>query len=127
MGSTVHYFLMISDSMEKHGEHHNSLVFITSNSMEKHEKQGTAFLMISNSMGKHGEHENPFFHELKQDNKKSMRSMEIHVQLSLHDKPALDQVHGFWTLLSLIQFVTGNIFLNISLRPSPHLPKNIPV
>ena len=66
MGSMVHYFLMISDSMGKHGEHGNSLfssLQIAWKSM--HGKQGTAFLMISNSMGKHGEHGNPFFHELK--------------------------------------------------------------
>ena len=43
--------------------------------MEKHGEQGTAFPMISNSMGKLREHGNPFFHELKQDNKKSMRSV----------------------------------------------------
>ena len=43
MGSMVQHSLMISDSMEKHGEH------------------GTAFLMISDSMGKHGKHGNSSF------------------------------------------------------------------
>ena len=38
---------------------------MTSNRMEKHEKQDTAFLMISNSIGKHEEHGDPFFHELR--------------------------------------------------------------
>ena len=43
MGSMEQHFVMISDSMEKHGEH------------------GTAFRMISDSMGKHGKHGNSSF------------------------------------------------------------------
>ena len=51
MGSMEQHFLMISDSMEKHGEH------------------GTAFLMISDSMGKHGEHGTAFSHDFRQHGK----------------------------------------------------------
>ena len=52
MGSMVQYSLMISDSMEKHGEH------------------GTAFLVISDSIEKHGEHGTAFSHDFR-----SMESM----------------------------------------------------
>ena len=68
MGSMEQHFVMISDSMEKHGEHgtafsHDfrqhgrsmgSMVtphFMTLNSMEKHGKHGTAF---SHNFRQHG-------------------------------------------------------------------------
>ena len=74
----VQHFLMISDSMGKHGEHGNSSFsclqiawksmgsmvqqsLIISDSMEKHGEHGKAFLMISDSMGKHGKHGNSSF------------------------------------------------------------------
>ena len=65
------HFVMISDSMEKHGEH------------------GTAFLMISDSMGKHGEHGNSSFSCL-QIAWKSMGSM---VQQSLIISDSMEK-HG---------------------------------
>ena len=56
MGSMVQHFLIISDSMEKHGEHgtphfHDlQIAWKSMGSMEQH------FLMILNSMEKHGKH-----------------------------------------------------------------------
>ena len=50
-GSMEQHFLMISDSMGKHGEHGKSLIFITSKSMGKHGKHGTAF---SHDFRQHG-------------------------------------------------------------------------
>ena len=65
------YFRMISDSMEKHGEH------------------GTAFSHISDSMGKHGEHGNSSFSRLK----KAWESMGSMVQHSLMISESM-QKHG---------------------------------
>ena len=70
--SMLQHFLMISDSMGKHMQAAwELLIFMISNSMEKHGKHGTAFLMISNSMGSMG---TPFYHEFRWD-KKSIGSM----------------------------------------------------
>ena len=56
IGSMVQHSLIISDSMEKHGEHGKEWgAWKSMGSMEKH------FLMISDSMGKHGKHGNSSF------------------------------------------------------------------
>ena len=60
MGSMVHYFLMIPDSMGKHGEHGNSL-----------------FSSLQIVRKKHGEHGNYLFSSL-QIAWKSMESKVLH-------------------------------------------------
>ena len=69
MGSMEQHFVMISDSMEKHGEHGNSsfsclqIAWKSMGSMVQHS------LIISDSMEKHGEHGKAFSHDFRQHGK----------------------------------------------------------
>ena len=69
MGSMVQHFLMISDSMGKHGEHGNSsfsclqIAWKSMGSMVQHS------LIISDSIERHGEHGKAFSHDFRQHGK----------------------------------------------------------
>ena len=69
MGSMEQHFLMISDSMGKHGEHGNSSFSRLQKAWESMGSMVQHSLMISDSMEKHGEHGTAFSDDIRQHGK----------------------------------------------------------